>query len=534
MKNLFPPKPRALGSGALFAANLLALVMVTAVQAEERVFFAFDDESIPWRDNLKLTLEKPKKHPANPVLSAGPLGSVDGWGAILYGTVIKEGDKFRMWYIAWPQPDKLQPQRYYRPVAYAESRDGVKWEKPALGLVDFRGSKQNNLVKIEPADEPFARTNDFVSVIRDDEDPDPARRYKMAYIIYSQTDGFSTTATAVSPDGLRWNLANTRPFTKGHFENTSLTRFRGTYYLTGQNVGRIGGHLPDGRDAGRAMSAFFSPDFIHWSGGRALSFFRSHVTPAPENLGQELHMGAGIWNRGNVIIGLYGRWYGETLSTAPEHKKIAPLYGLTAELGLVISNDAIHYREPVQNFIVVPRGGENEWDSEALLQAQAFHNTDTETLIWYSHWNPRRPYPETPIPAKVEGKPMGIGLLTMRRDGFGFLSKQRTEINLARGQQRRDAEASVLTAKVNLPKAGKLFLNIDGVTSEQPLKISIVDDFEKNLPGTKTVMVTQSGVRVPVSVGLGELPRQTPFRVRVEWPGGAANPRLYAIYLGGE
>jgi len=31
-------------------------------------------------------------------------------------------------------------------VAYAVSKDGLTWEKPKLGLVDFRGSKENNLV----------------------------------------------------------------------------------------------------------------------------------------------------------------------------------------------------------------------------------------------------------------------------------------------------------------------------------------------------------------------------------------------------
>ncbi len=59
---------------------------------QETVFFSFDDESIPWRDNLKLTLERPQKHPANPVLRAGPPRSVDANGTILYGTVFKDGE----------------------------------------------------------------------------------------------------------------------------------------------------------------------------------------------------------------------------------------------------------------------------------------------------------------------------------------------------------------------------------------------------------------------------------------------------------
>lgn len=29
---------------------------------------------------------------------------------------------------------------------YAESRDGLKWEKPKLGLFEFNGSKENNII----------------------------------------------------------------------------------------------------------------------------------------------------------------------------------------------------------------------------------------------------------------------------------------------------------------------------------------------------------------------------------------------------
>lgn len=511
---------------------LLCLLTIDA-SAEEQVFFSFDDVSIPWRDNLKLTLEQPKKHSANPVLRAGAQDSADGWGALLYGTVIKEGGKFRMWYIAWPQTDASKPQPYYRPVAYAESSDGVTWVKPDLGLVEFRGTKHNNLVRIEPTDAPFARTNDYVSVLRDDAEPDATRRYKMAYILYSNADGFSTTATAVSPDGLSWQLVNKRPFTKGHFENTSLIRFQGNYHLTGQNVGRAGGSLADGREAGRTMTGFFSPDFRHWSGGRAMNFFRSHATPTTENTGQELHMGAGLWNRGNVVVGLYGRWYGDTISIQPDQRKITPVFGLKVDLGLVVSNDAIHYREPVQNFIFVPRGSPSEWDSEAILQAQAFCNTETETFIWYGHWDSSNRYPVPPLPAKNAGKPMGVGLLTMRRDGFGYLSKQRTEAYLQRGQQHRDADASVLTQRVTLSEGGKAFLNVTGVTSDAPMRVSIVDEAEQPLPGTGVAIVTKNGVRVPLTFGDGGLPANKPFRLRVEWP-SAADPHFYALYLDDE
>ncbi len=150
-----------------------------AGSVDEQVFFSFDDVSIPWRDNLKLSLEQPKRYPGNPVLKSGPPGSVDCNGAILYGTVFEDGGKLRMWYIAWPQPDKRYAKDTswpHRPIAYAESSDGIHWDKPKLGLVEFCGSKDNNLVSIEPADHPFAVANDYVSVLRDDADSDPARR----------------------------------------------------------------------------------------------------------------------------------------------------------------------------------------------------------------------------------------------------------------------------------------------------------------------------------------------------------------------
>src|SRR5207249_11190820 len=142
------------------------------------------------------------------------------------------------WYLASPRTDSRIPgdvERngwpYYRPIAYAESTDGIHWERPNLGLVEFRGAKKNNLVQIEPATEPYARPMDFVAVFYEPEDPDPGRRFKMAYIV--RIRGSCSTATAVSPDGLRWKLVNTESFTKGHFENTGLIKFDGLYYLSG-------------------------------------------------------------------------------------------------------------------------------------------------------------------------------------------------------------------------------------------------------------------------------------------------------------
>ena len=56
---------------------LFGITLSVAAHTGEQVFFAFDDHSIPWQHNLKVTLIPATKHPANPVLRRGPeLGPV--------------------------------------------------------------------------------------------------------------------------------------------------------------------------------------------------------------------------------------------------------------------------------------------------------------------------------------------------------------------------------------------------------------------------------------------------------------------------
>ena len=57
-----------------------------------------------------------------------------------YTTVLKDGDTYRMYYRG-----SLMGQGPH-PTCYAESRDGVHWTKPDLGLVEINGSTKNNVI----------------------------------------------------------------------------------------------------------------------------------------------------------------------------------------------------------------------------------------------------------------------------------------------------------------------------------------------------------------------------------------------------
>jgi hypothetical protein len=515
-----------------FLALAILLPQAAPAQTEENlVLFSFDDQWLPFRDNLKITLQRPQRYSGNPVLTHGDgLDSPDGYGVALYGTVLHEKGKFRMWYLAWPHvnpkynADAERPS-FYRPIGYAESTDGIHWTKPNLGLVEFRGSKDNNIVLIEPKDHPYARPVDFNAVLYDAQDPDPARRYKMAYIIFDLKRRFSPTVTAVSPDGLRWKLANTEPFTRGHFENTGLIRFQGDYYASGQNIYPFGGNLPDGTPAGRVMTVLRSPDFVKWPANRVIAFYRDVYQPAPEALGEEVHMGAGLWNRGNVILGLYGMWHGPTIQPKPGVR----LAGLTIDLGFVISNDALHYREPVPRFAMVQRGAEGQWDSQALLQGNAYYNSDTETYIWYSHWDLDNQF--TNIPKQVSSRRQAIGLLKLPRDRFGYLSKTIIGKQTGAGKILEYDKGSVISKPIRLARSARLYVNAEGVSDAAPLKVELLNRMDDPIRGYSAT-VTKDALHGVVAWSAGQtLPKEQPFRIRVTWPDGAADPHLYALYV---
>ena len=64
------------------------------------------------------------------------------------GTIIKDGDLYRLYYIAWQMrtdpKSKWQQKEIF--ICYAESRDGRHWTRPNLGLHEFNGSKNNNIL----------------------------------------------------------------------------------------------------------------------------------------------------------------------------------------------------------------------------------------------------------------------------------------------------------------------------------------------------------------------------------------------------
>lgn len=79
-------------------------------------------------------------------------------------------------------------------LGYAESDDGVHWIKPDLGLVEFEGSRMNNMLF------PFAHGT---GVFLDEAEPDERKRYKLVTKV-DYPGGRSFLAVSFSEDGLHW------------------------------------------------------------------------------------------------------------------------------------------------------------------------------------------------------------------------------------------------------------------------------------------------------------------------------------------
>ncbi len=479
-------------------------------ETQATTLFAFDDVSIPFTQNLKLEMRSPERHPANPVLRRGKSGTPDSWAVQFYGSVIKEDGKYRMWYVA-AGDDRLDrsvsrssPWR----VAYAESTDGVHWSKPNLGLVEYNGNRNNNLVSMEPR---LGTVN--VKVLFDPDEAIADRRYKMgAHVWFPKNDvRLGTLAPYGSEDGLHWKLLiDTEPVEAElpqkdmvlpplHFEPVGgLYKWDGLYYLSGQNA--IAASRPY---HGRVVREFVSPDFVNWSHASAIGFVRTQqhdlLGPGRSREGEQNHEAVSVWNRNNVLVGISGIWHGGK-----------SWEDVTVDLGFVVSNDGVQFRQPAYEWTFLNRGGDGAWDQGGLLQGQGFENIGDRTFVYYGAWDPRN----------WQGSPPrgGVGIATLPRDRFADLAVDETTTGSG-NYQMAETVSEFVTKAVDLDNnaSRRFYVNADGLGDRAALKIELLDHRLIPLPdfsGENAAVVRSSGFQTPVVWdGVEKLP-ELPNRIR--------------------
>ncbi|HAD75912.1 MAG TPA: hypothetical protein DCG16_09015, partial [Gemmatimonadetes bacterium] len=147
-----------------------------------------------------------------------------------YGTLFQDGDKFRMYYRGLPVDFPLEGMSYgdfwkkYKGIlgkavaCYAESTDGVHWEKPNLGLFahESTGRKDTNIILTKTKKWPNVTDN---LVVFKDANPNcpPDARYKALGRHFIAPWHVGNLAFR-SSDGLRWKLIQEKPIyeDRGH------------------------------------------------------------------------------------------------------------------------------------------------------------------------------------------------------------------------------------------------------------------------------------------------------------------------------
>lgn len=164
-----------------------------------------------------------------------------------YHTVFQDGNLYRMYYRGGEQTFKGEPPAHPFTVCYAESSEGIRWRKPDLGLVEYDGSKHNNILWLGEAGHNFVPFKDANPNCK------PEARYKAVAL-----EGKGLTAFQ-SADGIHWSRMSDKPIlSQGAFDSQNLVfwdTLRGEYRA----------YWRDFRNGLRDIRTAVSKDLLHWS-----------------------------------------------------------------------------------------------------------------------------------------------------------------------------------------------------------------------------------------------------------------------------
>jgi hypothetical protein len=258
-----------------FLFFIAILVLGISVAYGNNRYLLLDSRIIDSTENAELTIGKVKKHKDNPLF-----GEDKRWEMRfdnLYANVIYDEQEniYKCWYspfiidvsskgmtIQQRKEIEYEPPAREMAICYATSKDGIKWVKPELGLVEFEGSKANNILwrgtpskdkeEWSEKDEegPWGGPHGS-GIFKDLREPDPNRRYK-AFIKYG------ILSVAFSPDGIHWDKAIACP----EADSAGDTHNNAFWAPT---LGKYVGITREwGRPFGRQVARTSSEDFINW------------------------------------------------------------------------------------------------------------------------------------------------------------------------------------------------------------------------------------------------------------------------------
>ncbi len=267
-----------------------------------------------------------------------------GWSC--YITVFKDGDLYRMFYRGLPIAGKDGSSN--ESVCYAESKDGISWTKPNLGLFEISGTLSNNVVWTNP---PYA--HNFSPFLDDRPGVVPEEKYKAL-------SGYMKTGLHAfkSADGIHWAPMQPGPvFTNGVFDSQNVA-----FWSASENAYlcyfRTYKKLPDGKNC-RWISRTTSKDFLNWTEPVDMEF---GDTPPEELYTNGTHP---YFRAPHIYIGLAKRFFPDKVAVSADQAKelvANPHYRVASSDSIFMtSRGGNHYERTFLEAFIRPGPTAHDW-----------------------------------------------------------------------------------------------------------------------------------------------------------------------------
>jgi hypothetical protein len=364
----------------------------------------------------------------------GVVGVDIAGGTVLYD---EEARQFKMWYRTNGALFEQCPDGSFREATgaaylacYAVSSDGLNWEKPELGLTDFRGSRQNNILSPGKGGRAFIRRP---NLIKDYDERNPHKRYKMVYLDELE-EGF-VLVTAYSPDGINWVMDADPPtvFRRPVIPNGVLfgwdPRLK-QYVLYHRNATMAPADV-DGRQVRsdlRRLVRSASLNFSTW-GDTQTALVLGRNDPAEMDIGHLGILSAALYTD-DLYVGFVDTCTVHDVEDVPEElwDSVYKMEHAEHRQELVISRDGKKWTRVSPHWEFLRPGLPGSWDANHLVLSKPIVLHD-KIWIYYSGYRlscksylPRTTDKSiTPSAADESVFGYAIGLATMRLDGFASL-----------------------------------------------------------------------------------------------------------------
>jgi len=255
-----------------------------------------------------------------------------------YVTVFEDDGLFRMYYRGGSYDKK--GEAIQENICYAESKDGIKWTRPVLGLFECNGSKKNNVVWQGIGSHNFSPFKD----------PNPDCRPGEEYKAVGNTDYDAGLSAFKSSDGIHWSMLQEEPvIMRGTFDSHNVAFWdsvREEYVCFSRIM-----------LAKRTIQRCVSKDFINWTRPELIRY--GEDTPEEEMYTN----GVQPYPRApHLLLGFPNRFM-------PKRKRVAehPSDGVSGGL-FMSSRDGFHWSRWAEDFIR-PGLHRDRWVDRVNMQA---------------------------------------------------------------------------------------------------------------------------------------------------------------------